>query len=126
MSWYRIRLEKGRTKESPEGSPAHAYMLTLPLDAGGRIDAAAYRRAPARASILHISPEYGEESGRLIHREDGGWAFSYAPGDEDDEIIFALDRHDIQVGNYITVTEPDGEEAPYKIVSLREIAMVKA
>ncbi|MBV7256599.1 hypothetical protein KCG44_07345 [Pacificimonas sp. WHA3] len=126
MSWYRIRLEMGRTRENPEGSPSHAYMLTLPLNAEGRVDAATYEKAPARASILHMSPEDGEESGRLILRADGKWAFSYEPGDEDDETIFALATHAIETGNYITVTEPDGDQVPYKIVSVRELMAVKS
>lgn len=126
MSWHRIRLEMGRTKDEPEGSPSHAYMLTLPLDEKRRIDAAAYKKTPARASILRMSPEHGEENGRLILRGDGKWAFSYEPGDEDDETIFALATHAIELGNYITVTEPDGDQAPYKIVSTRELMAVKA
>ena len=36
MSWKSLRLELARTKEFPNGSPAHAYLLHLPLDDSSR------------------------------------------------------------------------------------------
>ena len=42
----RIRLELARTKDTPEGDPAHGYEFIAPLGADGHIDAEAWKKAP--------------------------------------------------------------------------------
>jgi hypothetical protein len=50
----------------------------------------------------------------VIHKR-AGWAFSYAMGDRDDENVYHLERHPLRVGEYVTVTEPDGGRLPYRV-----------
>jgi len=50
-------------------------------------------------------------------RKGKGWAFSYAMGEDDDEDVFHLESHPLRVGNYVTVTEHDGERYPFRVVS---------
>lgn len=115
MTWKTIRLELARTPEFPEGSAARAYVLRLPLDAEGVIDEAAYRAERERAVVRRLWLGESEQSGLLI-RKRRGWAFSYEPGDEDDEAIFHLETHRIRPGEYLTLTEADGGRLPFKIV----------
>ena len=49
-----------------------------------------------------------------------GWVFSYAPGEPDDEALFHLENHSIIVGQYLTITEQDGEKLPFKVVSCHD------
>ena len=56
----------------------------------------------------------------MIRRKDG-WAFSYMPGDEDDETIFHLENHPIRLGEYLTLTEPDGTRLPFRVASIKEL-----
>jgi hypothetical protein len=118
MTWTNIRLELARTPDFPEGSPAHAYLLRLPLDQNGMVDADAYRAERGKATVQRAWPGEAVRRGAIIHKRSG-WAFSYEAGDADDEGIFHLENHPFRVGEYVTVTEPDGERLPYRIVSCR-------
>jgi hypothetical protein len=115
MTWKTIRLELARTPEYPEGSVAHAYVLRLPLDPEGVIDEEAFRAERDRAVVRRLWRGEPEQSG-LVIRKRRGWAFSYEPGDDDDEGIFHLETHPIRLGEYLTLTEADGERLPFKVV----------
>lgn len=116
MSLKRIRLELARTPEFPQGSPAHGYELTAPLDAGGHLDAEAWRKHKDECTVRRFWGGAEEERGVLIHRRDKQWAFSYVPGDDaDDEPIFKMDRHLFRPGEYVTITEHDGVARPFRV-----------
>ncbi len=117
MTWKTVRLELGRTKAFPEGSPSYAYVLHLPLRDDGKLDEDSYRLDRARATVRRLWPGEPDQSGTLIHRNGGAWAFSYAPGDDDDETIFHLETHKIKQGEYVTITETNGDKLPFKVVS---------
>ena len=87
MSLKKIRLELARTPGFPEGSGRHGYEFTAPLDAKGNLDAAGWAKAKEACSVLRFWDGEPDEHGALIHRRDGKWAFSNAPGDDDDEPV---------------------------------------
>lgn len=117
MKWKNIRLELARTKDFPDGSPSRAYLLRLPLGEDGLIDEPSLKAAPARATVRRFWPNEADMSGYVI-RTPGGWAFSYEPGEEDDEAVFHLETHPLRQGEYITLTEPDGQRLPFRVASL--------
>jgi hypothetical protein len=117
MSWKTMRLELGRTKAFPNGSHSYVYVLHLPIDDQGCLDIASYQSERERATVRRLWPGELDQSGILVHRKGGAWAFSYAPGDEDDETIFHLETHKIQKGEYVTITETNGDKLPFKVVS---------
>ena len=117
MTWKSIRLELARTPDFPEGSASRAYLLHLPLSEAGLIDENMIRRAPARAIVRRFWPNEADLSGYVIPTA-GGWAFSYEPGEEDDEKIFHLETHAMRPGEYITLTEPDGRRLPFRVAAL--------
>lgn len=116
MTWTTIRLELARTRQFPNGSPAHNYMLRLPLTPEGLIDEEEFERHPEHATVRRFWPNEPDQSGYIIRNPDG-WAFSYALGDEDDENIFNLGSHRLRIGEYLTVIEPDGDKWPYQVKS---------
>jgi len=116
MTWTTVRLELARTREFPNGSPAHAYVLRLPLTQEGTIDPQEFDARPELATVRRFWPGEPERSGYIIHK-GGGWAFSYALGEEDDEAIFHLESHPLRIGDYLTLTEPDGDKWPYQVKS---------
>ena len=118
MSLKRIRLELARTPEFPEGSSRHGYVFTAPLDAKGHLDRASWSLNKAACTVKRFWSGADDESGRLIHRRDGKWAFSYKEGDEDDEPIFKFDRHNFVAGEYVSVTEHDGVERTFKVIQV--------
>jgi hypothetical protein len=58
------------------------------------------------------------EIGKLRH-VGRGWRFDYDPAnDTDDEPFFKLDRHMLAPGAYVSITEHDGVQRPFKVVSV--------
>jgi hypothetical protein len=117
MTIKSIRLELARAKDHPNGDSHHAFVLRAPLDANGFLDKEVYMKNRDLCSATKISPDTGDETGRLIHTRSG-WAISYAAGEDDDEGIFNLGRHPLRVGEYITITEHDGEERTFRVASV--------
>jgi hypothetical protein len=118
MSLKRIRLELARTPEFPEGSRLHGYEFTAPLDDKGRLHTADWPNLKGACTVRRFWDKTEDEHGTLIHRRDGSWAFSYAPGDDDDEPIFKFDRHHFTVGEYVTITEHDGIARPFRVAGV--------
>lgn len=116
MSLKRIWLELARTPDHPEGSSTHGYEFVAPLDARGHLDSSQWPKAKGGCTVRRFSSSQPDEHGALIHRRNGSWAFSYAPGDDDDEPIFRFDRHNFVEGEYVTVTEHDGVARPFRVV----------
>lgn len=120
MTWTSIRLELARTPDFPDGSASRAYLVRLPLDEGGLIEEGSLSREPARATVHRFWPNEPDTSGHVILTA-GGWAFSYRIGEEDDEAVFHLDSHPMRIGEYVTLTEPDGRRLPFRVASVKRL-----
>lgn len=119
MTWKTIRLELARTADYPEGSSAHAYVFRVPLDDAGYIEPDLLKNAEKRPEVRRFWHGEPEQKGVVIASAKG-WAFSYQVGEDDDETIFRLKDHPLKVGEYLTITETDGSELPFKVVSCHE------
>lgn len=117
MVWRRIRLELARTPDFPNGSPEHGYEIVAPTNAEQHLDEAAWREDKARAYVRRFWGDEEDEHGTLIHTRHRVWAFSYEPGEEDDEPIFRLEHHLLAPGEYVSITEHDGETRTFVVVS---------
>ncbi len=116
MPWTHVRLELARTDTFPEGSSARGYDLVAPLDADFHLDEALWRQDKRRATVRRFWEGEDDEHGELIHTRHRTWAFSYEPGEEDDEPIFHLETHRLAPGEYVTITDPDGPARPFRVV----------
>jgi hypothetical protein len=112
--WNVIRLELARTPEFPGGSASRAFMLRVPLDRDGLIDEVSLTRRPAMATVRRFWPNEPDQTGYIV-RNGASWAFSYAIGEEDDEKLFHLEAHPLRIGDYVTITEPDGACYPFRV-----------
>ncbi|MEH6789237.1 hypothetical protein [Parasphingorhabdus sp.] len=119
MTWKTIRLELARTADHPEGSSAHAYVFRVPLDSDGFIEPGALKKVEKVPVVRRFWPGQADQAGVVI-ASPKGWAFSYKLGEEDDEVIFRLKDHPLKVGEYLTITETDGSELPFRVVSCHE------
>ena len=115
-AWSLVRLELGRTPEFPEGSASRAYILRLPLNADALIDATGLAQNPGMATVRRFWPNQPDERGYVV-RKGKGWAFSYALGDDDDEDLYHLESHPLRLGEYVTITEADGQRYPFRVTS---------
>ena len=118
MPLMSIHLELGRTREAPQGDPRHGYELVAPLDRHGHLNAELWGTQKANCTVRSFRPGQGERKGLLRH-VGRGWRFDYQPDrKEDDEPLFKLDQHVIAPGLYITISEDDGVQRPFKIVAV--------
>lgn len=119
MSLMTIRLELGRTLDAPQGDANHGYEFVAPLNRDGHLDFAEWTAKKERCGVRSFRPGHTERRGMLRH-VGRGWRFDYLPGrTDDDEPFFKLDRHVIAPGLYVTITEEDGVERPFRIVTVR-------
>jgi hypothetical protein len=112
-----IRLELARSKEFPEGSNRHGYEMLAPLDADGKLDAAAWKSVRERCRVHRFWGAGDEDVGHLVHRPGGSWAFHYdVSGDEDDEAGYRLGSHSFNLGDYVSVRDEDGVLHTFRVV----------
>ena len=115
MSLMRIRLELARSPDYPEGSASHGYEFVAPLNEDGHIDAASWKRMKDKCRVVKFWGNEPDENGFLRH-VGHGWRFDYARSDDrDDEPFFKLDRHALQPGEYVSLTEHDGVQRPFRV-----------
>ena len=121
MALKRIRLELARNKDYPDGSAEHGYEFRAPLRPDGHIDLESWESVAQLCTVHHFWGTQLDERGQLIRMADGRWAFSYAVGEDDDEPIFRFDSHVFAVGEYVTITEHDGEDRAFKVVAIDDL-----
>lgn len=120
MALKKIRLELARTHEFPEGAADRGYEFVAPLTADGHLDKDGWHEAREQCLVRRFWAGDPDERGRLVHR-GSAWYFHYDGVEaEDDEPIFRFDRHTFKQGDYVSVTEHDGEQRPFKVVSVTD------
>jgi len=117
MSLKTISLELARSPGQPEGDPEHGYVFRAPLDENGYLDLARWPSEKQLCIVRRVSGGKTVEIGQLIH-SGGKWAFSYARGRADDENLFRLSTHKFTPGEYVSITEHDGVQRTFKVVSV--------
>ncbi len=119
MQLKRIRMELGRVHDYPEGSSSHGYEFVAPLTKDGHVDVEAWHKEKAHCTVRRFWGSDPEQRGSLRHVGHGGWRFDYPGRDtSDDEPLFKLEQHVLAPGAYISVTEQNDEQLPFKIVSI--------
>lgn len=122
MSWCKVHLELARTPELPAGSRTRGYEFVLPIDDQGHIDEESWRADKTRARVRRFWEGEEDEHGQLIRTRGHKWAFSYEPGTEDDTPLYHLENHLFREGEYLSITEQDGETLPFKITMISKLA----
>ena len=120
MSLKTVRLELARTKDHPDGNSNHGYVFHAPLTGDGHLDEAAWPDNKELCSVRRFEEDLEDEHGLLLNLGDGRWVFSYEPGEEDDEPIFKLSLHRFQEGEYVSITEHDGEQRTFQVISVTD------
>lgn len=85
-----VRLEMARNPGHPDSNAACGYEIKVLLDIGGRIDLAAFQRPHGACTVRRF---WRGEDEKIHHTRHGSCAFSYAPGEDDDEPLFRLESH---------------------------------
>jgi hypothetical protein len=122
MTLKRIRLELARTPEFPEGHPGCGYEFTAPLDRTGKLSLKQWLRDRDKCTVRRFWNSTTDEHGRLAHHHGGNWTFAWPGGQGGEEPIFRFDKHAFVAGEYVSVTEHDGIERPFRVVEVRPAA----
>lgn len=118
MALKKVRLVLARNAEFPEGNANRGYEFLAPLADDGTLDTEEWPSVREKCTVRRFWDDEEDQVGELHHTRRRTWAFSYAPGDEDDEDFFHLETHALKEGEYVSIREPDGETHTFKIVSV--------
>lgn len=121
MSLHHVRLTLARNENFPNGSLDHGYDLVVPLDKEGMLDAEGWKTHAKSCNVRRFWN--GEEDRNGLLRHIGrGWLIDYdASTREGDEPFFKLDRHPLRAGEYVTVTEEDGEQLTFRVATVEPL-----
>ena len=118
MTLYRVRMVLARNDEFPEGSNAHGYDLVVPLDEAGKLDPFSWRNH-TKDCIVHRFWANADDRRGILRHSGKNWFIDYDTKTEgDEEPFFKLERHEVKIGEYLTVTEPDGDSHTFRVVTL--------
>ncbi len=122
MTLFHVHMILARTDEYPEGSNAFGYDLVVPLDANMNLDPEGWKTHKEACTVRRFTRDEADEHGLLRHI-GRGWIIDYdATTDEDNEPFFKLDQRKIDIGEYLTVTEADGEQRTFRVVTVSPLA----
>jgi hypothetical protein len=122
-NFKRIRLNLARSKEYPNGSTRHGYEFVAPLDANGHIDAKLWDQHRDHCRVRRFWIGEDDEIGFLVHKPGGAeharWVFDYdASTTDDDESGYRFGSHSFAPGEYVSISEDDGELHTFKVMSV--------
>lgn len=115
MNWKIVRLELASSCETSRGSASRAYLLRVPLDPDGCIDADAIASNPARATVARYWASEPDMYGRL-ECVDGDWVINWPSRKGDSARIAAVP---LRVNDTISVDGPDGCRA-FSVASITD------
>jgi hypothetical protein len=121
----KVTLYAARSKEFPEGSIRHGYDFVAPLRDDGHIDLDAWKHHRGECFAHRFWPNEPTLQGLLVHRAGGRggstWAFEWKTSRRDadeEEEGFRFGDHTFNVGDYVSVREPDGPLLTFRVNSV--------
>ena len=120
---HHITLHLARSKQFPEGSPRHGYVITAPLDDKGHLDWEEWLERRAHCLVRRFWAAEAERQGVLVHRPGGSggatWMIDYNQGQlGDEEAGYHLHQHRFAEGEYITIEDDDGKPYTFQVVAV--------
>jgi hypothetical protein len=122
-SLKRIILHLARSRDFPQGSSRHGYEFVAPLDTKGHIDSELWRKHRDHCRVRRFWNGDPEQVGQLRHKPGGfehaRWVFDYdEKREDDDEAGYRFGAHTFVPGEYVSITEEDGEVHTFRVVSV--------
>lgn len=123
MALMRLRLELAREPGHPSGSARHGFEIVAPLTEEGLLDVDEWREQKSHCIVRRFWEGEPDRHGTLTHN-GSRWRFHYAETpEEDDEDVFRLGVHKLLPGEYISVTEDDGEEHTFRVARAEKLPL---
>lgn len=116
MAVTKVVLRLARNPGYPDGDHEQGYVIVAPLDVGGRLDPVEWKANREACTVIRFKPGTEKDAdGWLTHR-GANWYIRYdEEGEGDDEPVFRLGDHSLNVGDYITIHESDGQDMTYRV-----------
>ena len=114
MSWKTVRLELASTEGFPRGSASRAYLIRVPLDDDGAIDANAVRQNPALATVRRFWASEADEYGR-IEPADTGWVLHCGGAGRE---VALMAPQPLRLNRHVTIESGD-RRLPFRVASIR-------
>ena len=115
MNWKTVRLEFSPNLSSTKASPSRAFLIRVPLDDCGVIDAAELARDPTRATVLRTWSSEPDQFGH-IERADGHWLFRCPRKQGED--VYRMPAVPLGMHAQVTLEDPSGTPYPFTIASI--------
>jgi hypothetical protein len=124
----KIRLEMARDTDFPEGSNEHGYEFVAPVDGAGLLDAEEWKAHRAECQATRFWADEDSESGHLVRKPGGHWAFHYdIHGNvDDDESGYRFGAHRFIVGEYVSIREQDDRLRTFRVVKVEDVISLAA
>ena len=91
------------------------------MDEQGNLAVEEWRKHRKDCTVRRFWAGQLDERGHLVHKRGGAWIFDYNPAiSSDDEPGFKFNRHHFVPGEYVSVTEHDGVQRTFRIISVVE------
>lgn len=118
VSWKKIRLELAPCLDFPKGSSGRSFLLQVPLDLHSEIDGSAIKRHPEHATVRRFWSSDPDEFGRVVPA-DGHWLLRCERKRRN--VVFRLRLEALQLGNEVTIEEPDGTIRGFLVASVKQL-----
>lgn len=104
----------------PAGSADHRYEIEVRLDAGGRLDPAAWAADPAPWPARRFRPGAPVRGGDVQFDAETGWSLRFDPeAGRDTELTEPLVHADVlRPGEHVTLRAENGQDWPYRVVGV--------
>jgi hypothetical protein len=103
------------------------YEFVAPIDAKGHIDPELWRKYREHCRVRRFWNGESEQVGQLLHKPGGAeharWVFDYDENRaDDDEAGYRFGGHAFTPGEYVSITEDDGDVHTFRVVSVETAA----
>jgi len=116
MAVTKVVLRLARNPGYPNGDPEQGYVIVAPLDADGRLDPVQWRANRKSCTVVRFKPGTERDADGWLSHHGSRWYIRYDEESEgDDEPVFRLGDHSLNIGDYITIHENDGEDMTYRV-----------
>ncbi len=121
-SFRHIRLELAREQGHPAGDEQHGYDILAPLLDDGKIDAELAKKYRDKCRVRRFRPDEPDAIGLLVHGPGGRWYIDYDDSrSDDDEAGFRFGDEQFKLGEYVSITEDDGQMHTFRVILVEEL-----
>ena len=116
VSLTQVVVRLARNPGYPNGDPNQGYVIHAPLDERRRLSVERWRQNREACKVIRFKPGTDRDADGLLTHRGSNWYIHYDELNEgDDEPVYRLGEHSLEIGAYLTVHESDGRALTYRV-----------